>query len=58
MKDAEVATRHDVSPETAIDAILGHGGPILLDLDETLYLRNSTEDLHRLGASAPGRPCC
>jgi hypothetical protein len=44
MKDAEVATRHDVSPETAINAILGHLGPILLDLDETLYLRNSTED--------------
>ncbi|HEY6514348.1 MAG TPA: hypothetical protein VI032_20395, partial [Burkholderiaceae bacterium] len=44
MKDAEVATRHDVSPETAINAILGHSGPILLDLDETLYLRNSTED--------------
>lgn len=44
MKQAQVATRHDVSPETAIDAILGHRGPILLDLDETLYLRNSTED--------------
>jgi hypothetical protein len=25
-------------------AIRAHGGPILLDLDETLYLRNSTED--------------
>jgi len=44
MKDAEVMTRHDVSPETAITAILGHSGPIVLDLDETLYLRNSTED--------------
>lgn len=37
-------TRHDVSPEAALGAIQGHRGPILLDLDETLYLRNSTED--------------
>ncbi|MHB8744037.1 MAG: hypothetical protein ACYC9L_13035 [Sulfuricaulis sp.] len=37
-------TPHDVSPETALGAILSHGGPLLLDLDETLYLRNSTED--------------
>jgi hypothetical protein len=37
-------TPHDVSPEAAIDAIVAHGGPMLLDLDETLYLRNSTED--------------
>jgi hypothetical protein len=44
MKRADVTTRHDVSPETAIAAILDHGGPVLLDLDETLYLRNSTED--------------
>lgn len=44
MKHGEVATRHDVSPEAAMDAIRGHCGPILLDLDETLYLRNSTED--------------
>ena len=41
---AYVTTPHDVSPETAIAAILDHGGPVLLDLDETLYLRNSTED--------------
>ncbi len=44
MNAACVVTPHDVSPETAISAILDHGGPILLDLDETLYLRNSTED--------------
>lgn len=44
MKYAEAITPHDVSPEAAIDAILDHGGPVLLDLDETLYLRNSTED--------------
>jgi len=44
MKYAQAETPHDASPETAIDAILSHGGPVLLDLDETLYLRNSTED--------------
>jgi hypothetical protein len=41
---AYIATAHDASPESAIAAILDHDGPILLDLDETLYLRNSTED--------------
>jgi hypothetical protein len=44
MKFTDVITPHDASPETAIGAILDHGGPVLLDLDETLYLRNSTED--------------
>ncbi len=44
MRCSEIITPHDVSPETAIGAILSHGGPLLLDLDETLYLRNSTED--------------
>jgi len=44
MNAAHVITPHDVSPETALVAILIHGGPVLLDLDETLYLRNSTED--------------
>ena len=31
-------------PDPVIEAILTHRGPVLLDLDETLYLRNSTED--------------
>lgn len=44
MTAAYVPTRHDVSPEAALLAILDHRGPILLDLDETLYLSNSTED--------------
>jgi phosphoserine phosphatase len=44
MNDARAVTPHDVSPEAAIGAILNHSGPLLLDLDETLYLRNSTED--------------
>jgi len=44
MNCAVPATPHDVSPEAALAAILAHSGPVLLDLDETLYLRNSTED--------------
>ena len=44
MNGAHVITPHDVSPETAIGAIRDHVGPVLLDLDETLYLSNSTED--------------
>jgi hypothetical protein len=44
MSHARIATPHDVSPEAALRAIEDHVGPILLDLDETLYLRNSTED--------------
>jgi hypothetical protein len=44
MNGVHVITPHDVSPETAIGAILDHAGPVLLDLDETLYLSNSTED--------------
>jgi hypothetical protein len=34
----------NVSPDAALAAIRTHDGPILVDLDETLYLRNSTED--------------
>ena len=47
-------TAYDVSPEDAIVAIAGHDGPILLDLDETLYLRNSTEDF--IDSVAPRLP--
>lgn len=35
---------HDRAPALAIEAIQAHAGPLLIDLDETLYLRNSTED--------------
>lgn len=44
MNCSHTLTPHDVSPEVAINAIRSHDGPILLDLDETLYLSNSTED--------------
>lgn len=45
-------TPHDVSPEAALVALLNHTGPVLLDLDETLYLRNSTEDY--IDCACPG----
>lgn len=35
---------HDARPAEALETIRTHAGPLLLDLDETLYLRNSTED--------------
>ena len=37
-------SRFDAPPEAALAAIHAHDGPLLIDLDETLYLRNSTED--------------
>ncbi len=45
-------TRYEASPETAISAIRTHKGPIVVDLDETLYLRNSTEDF--IDSARPG----
>jgi hypothetical protein len=35
---------YDVTPEAALAALSGYEGPLLIDFDETLYLRNSTED--------------
>lgn len=42
----------DTSPEDALRAIGTHDGAVLVDLDETLYLRNSTEDF--IGSAWPG----
>ncbi|HUR40008.1 MAG TPA: HAD family hydrolase [Verrucomicrobiae bacterium] len=44
MKSAAAATPHDTTPEAALAAVRAFRGPLMLDLDETLYLRNSTED--------------
>jgi hypothetical protein len=44
--------RHDAKPKAAIEALLHHHGPLLLDLDETAYLSNSTEDF--LDSASPG----
>lgn len=35
---------YDASPDDALSAVASHGGLLCVDLDETLYLRNSTED--------------
>lgn len=45
------ASRHDRSPAAALAAIAEYPGPLLIDLDETLYLGNSTEDF--LGCAYP-----
>lgn len=49
---ANPMTAHDVAPDAALAAIRGFEGPLLVDLDETLYLRNSTEDY--LDSAVPG----
>jgi hypothetical protein len=46
------ATPFDVTPEEALEAIRTHRGTVLVDLDETLYLRNSTQDF--IGSAWPG----
>ncbi len=35
--------RHDAEPKAALEALVHHDGPLLLDLDETAYQRNSTD---------------
>jgi len=37
-------SNYDASPDDALTAVVAHGGLLFIDLDETLYLRNSTED--------------
>jgi hypothetical protein len=46
------ATRFDTPPEISLESIGAFGGPVLVDLDETLYLRNSTEDFIDCAAPA------
>ena len=41
----------DTSPDDALRAVASHRGKVLVDLDETLYLRNSTEDF--IGSACP-----
>jgi hypothetical protein len=40
----QLASPYDTTPDTVIEALGEHRGPVFVDLDETLYLRNSTED--------------
>ncbi|MBD0274188.1 MAG: haloacid dehalogenase-like hydrolase [Acetobacteraceae bacterium] len=41
------------SPAAALSRVASFDGPVLLDLDETLYLRNSTEDFIDTARPAP-----
>jgi hypothetical protein len=36
--------QYDASPDATLAAVRAHEGPVVVDLDETLYLCNSTED--------------
>jgi len=47
-----VASPYDAPPASALAAISTHEGTLLVDLDETLYLRNSTEDF--IDCARPG----
>src|SRR6516162_5646045 len=47
-----VTCQYDSSPEAALAAVRAHEGPILVDFDETLYLRNSTENF--IDCARPG----
>ena len=40
----QIPCEFDTTPTTALACIAAHDGPVFVDLDETLYLRNSTED--------------
>lgn len=51
MTNTDNATPFDTTPADACEAIAAFGGDVLIDLDETLYLRNSTEDF--LSAARP-----
>ena len=44
--------QYTASPDAALEAVRAHKGPLLVDLDETLYLRNSTEDF--IDCARPG----
>ncbi len=44
--------QYHASPDSTLAAVRMHEGPILVDLDETLYLRNSTEDF--IDCARPG----
>jgi phosphoserine phosphatase len=52
MNIAAQCSSYDASPEEAIEAIGRHDGPLFVDLDETLYLGNSTEDFINLASPA------
>lgn len=44
MDETDGQSPYNVNPEQALSAIAAHNGPVVVDFDETLYLRNSTSD--------------
>lgn len=44
LNSSESGCRYDTPPGAALSAVRAYEGPVLIDFDETLYLRNSTED--------------
>jgi hypothetical protein len=52
MSGDSATCQFDASPDAALTAIRAQEGPLLVDLDETLYLRNSTEDF--IDCARPG----
>lgn len=52
MKHDLAVLAYDASAEAALEAVRTYSGPMLIDFDETLYLRNSTEDF--LDCARPG----
>ncbi|MEM7274400.1 MAG: haloacid dehalogenase-like hydrolase [Actinomycetota bacterium] len=44
MTPSDEQSPYDATPTQALTTLAAHDGPIVVDLDETLYLRNSTSD--------------
>jgi nitrogen fixation-related uncharacterized protein len=52
LDSTDYSRRHEAEPKAALEALSHHDGTLLLDLDETAYLSNSTEDF--LDSASPG----
>lgn len=51
MSEPEATTPFDCTPQQALTAVERHEGTVIVDFDETLYLRNSTSDF--LSSASP-----
>jgi hypothetical protein len=52
MVSSSATRQYDPSPDSTLAAVRTHEGPILVDLDETLYQRSSTENF--IDCAQPG----
>jgi hypothetical protein len=52
MPDYLPTSPHDFDPQHALGVISAFAGPVMVDLDETLFLRNSTEEF--ISCAVPG----